>query len=203
MQEGVTLVEMAIVMVIAGFLLGSGILMGHSLLRGMHAREVVALIQDLQTATRYFKDKYHYLPGDLPLAGNDISGVTPGCNLPLNRSRIGDGLINNHTASIPEESACVASELVSAGFIKGGVEAMKSRFGPVTLVANSAIVPGHSKTLLPTSILNVIELEQLPWDIAIQVDRELDDGVLTLGEIRHFGWDGNQESSVPYLAVPL
>ena len=207
-QQGITLVEMAIVMVIAGLLLGSGILMGDSLIRGMQAKELLAMIEDLSTGTRYFKEKYHYLPGDLPLASNDITGIVAAgvCDYQTTEADVGNGLINiTVIASRSLETDCLVEHLAQAGYLKGGADAFRTRFGTVRIVANSALTGAtvHSNvTTLPSSILNVIEFANLPWDIAQELDRTLDDGDMATGNAR---WDTEVEDGedVAFYAMPL
>lgn len=62
-NHGFTLVELAIVLVIIGLIIG-GILTGKSLIQAAEVREVITNIQTLQTAYVRFKDKYRCLPGD-------------------------------------------------------------------------------------------------------------------------------------------
>ena len=224
-QQGITLIEMAIVMVIAGLLLGSGILLGQSLLHGIYAKELLALAQDISTSSRHFKERYHYLPGDLPMAANDIAGITAeNCNFPvvgdslLPGAKVGNGLINNIDLGAPfsSESLCVRDHLASAGLIKGGVgegavpvggrSHINSRYGPVVIIANSGsgLVANHSKVALPANTLNVIEFANLPRDIAMQLDLALDDGNLTTGSARADADPGvDSQSDIKFFAVPL
>jgi len=90
-QRGFTLVEISIVLVIIGLLLG-GILGGRSLISSMQAKDVVAIVDDLRTATAYFKQRYNYLPGDLPTPAADIP-VVPAL-VEGTGGTIGDGAID-------------------------------------------------------------------------------------------------------------
>ncbi|MBF0445649.1 MAG: prepilin-type N-terminal cleavage/methylation domain-containing protein [Magnetococcales bacterium] len=174
-QQGFTLIEIAVVMVIIGLIMGSGVLMTQSMIRGMHAKEIMTIIKDISTGTRYFKEKYHYLPGDLPLAANDIPGISSSCNIATSVTTIGNGLIDTAT-----EEQCFIEHLILAGFIKGdSTLTLKSRFGNIRITANNKVsgdAVNNSKVQLPSSILNVIEFSNLPWDIANEVDDTLDDG---------------------------
>lgn len=64
-QSGFTLVEISIVLVIIGFLVGA-VLTGRSLIDSAAERALVTQINKYQTATRAFMLKYRYLPGDIP-----------------------------------------------------------------------------------------------------------------------------------------
>lgn len=64
MRRGFSLVELSIVLVILGLLVG-GILAGQSLIRAAELRSVSTDITRYQTAMYAFRDKYFALPGDM------------------------------------------------------------------------------------------------------------------------------------------
>ena len=63
-QKAFTLVELSIVLVILGLLVG-GVLTGQSLIRAAELRAVTSEYQRYQTASNAFRDKYFALPGDM------------------------------------------------------------------------------------------------------------------------------------------
>jgi prepilin-type N-terminal cleavage/methylation domain-containing protein len=63
-RAGFSLVELSIVLVILGLLVG-GILTGKTLIRASQLRSVTTQYSEFYTATRAFRDKYFMLPGDL------------------------------------------------------------------------------------------------------------------------------------------
>ncbi len=67
MKRGFSLVELSIVLVILGLLSGA-ILAGRSLIRASEMRAVTSQIEQLRTAGQTFREKYFYIPGDLPNA---------------------------------------------------------------------------------------------------------------------------------------
>lgn len=67
MQRGFSLVELAIVLVILGLLVG-GILAGQSLIRAAELRRVATDVQQFQTAFKSFRGKHRGLPGDTAMA---------------------------------------------------------------------------------------------------------------------------------------
>lgn len=64
---GFTLVELAIVMIIIGLLIG-GILKGQELIQNAKISSTIAQYKGILAAHHTFKDTYKYAPGDLPLA---------------------------------------------------------------------------------------------------------------------------------------
>src|ERR1700712_5143764 len=63
-QHGFSLVELSIVLVILGLLVG-GVLSGQSLIRAAELRSVTTEYQRYTTAVGTFRDKYFALPGDM------------------------------------------------------------------------------------------------------------------------------------------
>lgn len=66
-QRGFSLVELSIVLVILGLLVG-GILAGRSLIRASELRAVMAEGTNYRTALQAFRDKYFAIPGDFATA---------------------------------------------------------------------------------------------------------------------------------------
>ena len=64
-QQGFTLIEMSIVLVIIGLIVG-GVLVGQNLIKAAAARAQISQIERYQTAVSTFYGKYGYLPGDIP-----------------------------------------------------------------------------------------------------------------------------------------
>jgi prepilin-type N-terminal cleavage/methylation domain-containing protein len=63
-QHGFTLIELSIVLVIIGLIVG-GVLTGQDLIRAAEVRATISQIEKFQTAANTFYGKYGYLPGDI------------------------------------------------------------------------------------------------------------------------------------------
>lgn len=74
MKRGFTLVELSIVLVIIGLLIG-GILVAQSLIDSTKVSSTVSQIQQFDAAAMVFKDKFRDLPGDAKGFGGDGDGA--------------------------------------------------------------------------------------------------------------------------------
>ena len=183
-EIGFTLIELSIALVIIGLILSMIVIKSGVLVGDTKTTSTITLIKDLSGAVIDFKSRYHYLPGDLPKASDDISGVTIGsaCD-----SGNGNGLIDDTTNEIP----CVAEHLVLAGFIKGTTTGIFSPFdnnqtNPDIFVmsASKSKVNVAATNAFPSSVLNVIEISNIPCDAAYAIDSKIDNGVTTSGNVR-------------------
>jgi prepilin-type N-terminal cleavage/methylation domain-containing protein len=77
-KKGFTLVELAIVLVIIGLLVG-GVLQGQELIRQAQIRNIMAQVASLDASVNTFKAKYNQIPGDFSQAVafniDEINGV--------------------------------------------------------------------------------------------------------------------------------
>src|SRR4026208_1193717 len=73
-QNGFTLIEIAIVLVIIGLLLGGG-LTGQELITGARVRNLVAQQDGVKAAYFGFLDRFRALPGDYAAATTNIPAV--------------------------------------------------------------------------------------------------------------------------------
>jgi len=74
-EKGFTLVELAIVMIIIGLLIG-GVLKGQELITNAQIASTVAQIKGIGAAVSTFDDKYNAIPGDIPNAASRIPNCT-------------------------------------------------------------------------------------------------------------------------------
>ena len=94
-QQGFTLIELSLVLAIVALIIG-GILVGQSLIRTSQVQSAISDIERFQNALVLFKEKYHYLPGDMPNAttfwGTDSSCPNTSSNaIPKTATCNGDG----------------------------------------------------------------------------------------------------------------
>ena len=79
--SGFTIIEMAVVLVIIGILMGTIYKGSSSSIKSAQIHDAVSLIGDLSAGVKEFKARYHYLPGDMPTATTDIAGATANGNV--------------------------------------------------------------------------------------------------------------------------
>ena len=119
-RHGFTLVELSIVLVILGLLVG-GVLTGQALIRSAELRSIVTERDRYVTALHTFRDKYMALPGDMANAyaywgatcGTNTTAAGTGCN--------GDGNGNIHRVV---ESTKLWEHLSRAGLVEGSYDGM-------------------------------------------------------------------------------
>src|ERR1019366_8429308 len=86
-QAGFTLVELAIVMIIIGLLIG-GVLKGQQLITNAQITATVAQIKAIDAATTSFKDQYNGMAGDITNANASLANCTVA---PCYTAAVGDG----------------------------------------------------------------------------------------------------------------
>jgi prepilin-type N-terminal cleavage/methylation domain-containing protein len=121
-QQGFTLVELAIVLVIIGLIIG-GVLVGAEMIRLAKIRAVVSQMQKYNTAVSAFRLKYDCLPGDCPNAVALGLGTSGGAG----DNGDGNGMIHSYGfmfasqwANHQKENLNVWYHLSQAGMIEGG-----------------------------------------------------------------------------------
>lgn len=199
--RGWTLIEIAMVLVVVGIILGIiASTSGRNLIGASHAQAVQATVKDLSEAIVRFRERYGYLPGDIPNATARIPGVVAGsCSVSANGN--GDGQID-----AGDEAACVSNHLFNAGFIKGGT-------GPITLSQSDRLITiraiarsASGVTTFPTSTRNVIEVLNLSCRSAQELDTKSDDGNFASGNTRASVatcTEGSANDPVPSVALAL
>jgi prepilin-type N-terminal cleavage/methylation domain-containing protein len=218
-QAGFTLFEIAVVLVIIGLLIGL-ILSGSAAMKDGETKDVIATVKDISSSTRQFKERYHYLPGDLPKAHEEFADLveTDCANADL-RQGLGNGLIDTNMdvafELIPPdvEISCAPVHLAKAGLIRdpGGPIVKKYHDGEVRvlLVARKSSAFKNS-TSYPVIVQNLVQLSSVPLRAALGLDSALDDGNLRTGQVQGCKEDFSAFTAaeslpefIPYVAAPL
>ena len=184
-QRGFTLIEIAIVLVIVGLLLG-GVLQGQQLIENSRVRAAVNDFRAISAATFSYMDTYSRLPGDdgptlaaLTGRGGEWATVTLFGNTD---GQIG-GVATTAFGPTTGEGLAFWSHLRAGGFISGsetatGAAALPGNpFGGVIGIASDQVVglaPGRTKLCM----------NGVPGTAALALDLEMDDGLPHTGVVR-------------------
>lgn len=166
-QAGFTLVEIAIVMVIIGLLIG-GVLKGQAMIQNAKVKRVVKQADEIRAMVMSFYDKYGVYPGDensatIPPGGGDAAGN-------------GNGQMGNNAT----ERGDLFVDLSLAGLISGtytGTTFPQHPFGgDIWLYYVNA--PGAG-----TPTTHYLRFFNLPADVALEIDMKYDDRVWNTGSM--------------------
>jgi prepilin-type N-terminal cleavage/methylation domain-containing protein len=183
-QPGFTLIEIAIVLVIVGLLLGS-VLKSQELIMGARVRNLISQQDDIKAAYFGFLDRYRLLPGDYDAATTNIKGIsTAACNG-------GNGNANGQIefTAPGNEMVLVWEHLSKAGFISrtytcAATETTRTTpTNPYFMFLRLVYDTGFADAA-PTARHNLKTGNQIPPEILAEVDRKVDDGNPELGAFR-------------------
>jgi prepilin-type N-terminal cleavage/methylation domain-containing protein len=177
--KGFTLVEIAIVLVIIGLLLG-GILKGQEMITQAKIKNVMSDFSGISAAFHGYQDRYRAIPGDDPNAATRWSLGT----VTLASGAYGDGQIAGGYGSTTanEESRVFWWHLRQSGFVAGSLQ--NQPFNALTGIigvqtgnsAGGAALGGFSGLIICSA--------NLSDKIAAAVDTQMDDGIPNTGTVR-------------------
>lgn len=201
-QQGFTLIEIAIVLVIIGLLLG-GVLKGQELITSARVRNVISSQDGIKAAYFGFLDRYRALPGDYLTASAQAN--IPGCGGCFGGNGNGQ-VVTDGTSS---EAVHVWEHLSKAGFITGSYVS-----GAAVAAATTANTPSNPYGSLielefdstyegnaGASRHNLKTGPNIPSDILAEVDRKIDDGLATGGQMRYSTFGATPPSAIGLCAI--
>lgn len=182
-QSGFTLIEIAIVLVIIGLLLG-GILKGQEMITSGQVRNMISQSDGVTAAVFAFQDRYRAIPGDYAAATTNMPGGGATAN--------GNG---NGQIDTSAEAGDAWQHLALAGFISGtfnGADTgITQNWGCASVTCPSNAFGGPM--LLTTddessgTSINGLELysgQNVPIGVMLEIDTKIDDGIADRGTFR-------------------
>ncbi len=184
-EAGFTLVEIAIVLVIIGLLLG-GILKGQEMITQAKIKNVINDFNGVTVAVTSYQDRYRALPGDDPNADTRWTTQAPAK---------GDGngvIVGKYNAIVAgvapaaaEESNLFWQHLRIAGFVPGITTGAGSGTQPPNAASGmvgvqNAVNPGIGLGFTGLTICS----SNIPDKVAIAVDTQMDDSNSQTGQVR-------------------
>lgn len=172
-QSGFTLVEIAIVLVIIGLLLG-GVLKGQEMITQAKIKNVANDLNGITAAVYSYQDRYKRLPGDDPGATRWplIAAAGDGNNT------LTGGYASQNNA---DETRLFWAELRLAGFVSGATDNLNNAaVQPLNAAGGLLGVQSGGFGLAGLVICS----GSLPAKIAQAIDNQMDDGIATTGTIR-------------------
>ncbi|MES2983805.1 MAG: prepilin-type N-terminal cleavage/methylation domain-containing protein [Pseudomonadota bacterium] len=207
MRNAFSLVELSIVLVILGLLVG-GVLAGKSLIRAAEIRSITTEAQRYATAIYSFREKYFFLPGDIPNATQlwQTATVCPGTSAePSTDSKTcngnGDGFVGQLASTIYERFR-LWQHLANAGLIEGTYTGVPGSAGNNHVVIGqntptARLTPAGWAVLSNATVGNWMQfgvgqvavngsnlLAAITPEEAWNVDTKMDDGNPGVGKIR-------------------
>lgn len=172
MHKGFTLIELAIVLAVAAIVITGMLLAGDGVFGRAGVTSLLSNIKDLATASREFKVRYGYPPGDLPDAGTYITangGVSGTCNYAASSTT--NGIVDTSI-----ERDCALEHLVKAGMLsKAEYDSSGARYyiGVVGNTADSITLWFNS-----TTNENVVRITNVRCELAQEIERKLDNATI-------------------------
>jgi prepilin-type N-terminal cleavage/methylation domain-containing protein len=217
-QGGFTLIEIAIVLVIIGLLLG-GVLKGQELINTARVRSLNNTVDGITAAWFSFQDRYRAYPGDYPLAVTNLPAA-PGVPM-VNGDGNGLAGMTGLVAS-PVERSQIWVQLQAAGYITGnfnGANVAQTSFNCSLLTCpdngfgsglnmgygaqNQSQVPLGAGAILAHELITG---QGIPVEVLAELDRKVDDGNAGSGAMQlgggGTGWTAAQMTACQAAGTP-
>ena len=192
-QSGFTLIELAIVLVIIGLLLG-GVLKGQELINSAKVKNMASDFKNTQVYIYGYQDKYRALPGD------DANAVTHIAGTKATTGTQGNGVIEGawNSVTMTDEAALFWQHVRLAGLAPGPTSTADGNYFPTNADGGRIGVSGVASAGIPTTPTAmtgayVVCSAGILGKFAKQLDTTLDDSETSTGSMRTYstaagGW---------------
>jgi len=201
MQSGFTLVEIAIVLVIIGLLLG-GVLKGQEL---VNSAKVKNFVNDFKTVPLFiygYQDKFKALPGDDP---NAVTHVGAGATLTPTSSSLGNGQIEgNYNSTTNTDESVAFWQQVRLANLASGPTAFTSISADAPHNADGGRIGIQSKSPITNMTGSYFVCsDAIQGKFAKQIDTTMDDGNTAAGSVRVMasGYSGTAQDAVATTSI--
>ncbi|MDD5177162.1 MAG: prepilin-type N-terminal cleavage/methylation domain-containing protein [Sterolibacterium sp.] len=196
-QSGFTLIEIAIVLVIIGLLLG-GVLKGQELI---NSAKVKNFAQDFKTVPLYiygYQDKYRALPGDDKVAATHLASAIASASVTLlapTGTTLGDGALNGNynSEAATDETLAFWQQVRLAGLAAGPTDfgdatkisasvPKNADGGRIGIQSNGSVTPGAPIAGMTGSYF--VCSDGIQGKFVLQLDTTMDDGNPATGSMR-------------------
>lgn len=180
-QSGFTLIEIAIVLVIVGLLLG-GVLKGQELINSAKVKNLAGDFKNIPVYIYGYQDKFKALPGDDGAAITHVAATTNGGS---------SGIINGKWNDAAGEAFNFWQHVRLAGFAAGATDTAAADYIPLNAVGGKIGVTNSSATDSPITLpapglrgSYVVCSDGIAGKFAKQLDVTLDDGNTATGSLQ-------------------
>ncbi|MEW6120724.1 MAG: prepilin-type N-terminal cleavage/methylation domain-containing protein [Pseudomonadota bacterium] len=179
-QSGFTLIEIAIVLVIIGLLLG-GILKGQELINSARVKNLASDFRNVPVFIYGYQDKFRALPGDDPAADTHLTGGTL-----ATVGTPGNGVIEGAWDSTTDthESFLFWQHVRLAGLAPGSTNTGASDYLPLNAVGGRIGIQSTAPFTSMNSGTYFICSTGISGRFAKQLDTQLDDGDTNAGSLQ-------------------
>jgi prepilin-type N-terminal cleavage/methylation domain-containing protein len=210
-QSGFTLIEIAIVLVIIGLLLG-GVLKGQELINSAKVKNLATDFRNIPVYIYGYQDKFKALPGDDANAAAHVTGATA-CSGAAAICSPGNGIINGpwDTTTQTAESQLFWQHVRMAGLAAGATSGdmlPTNAVGGVIGITNGGVdnpdVVAYTAPATKLTGAYIICSAGILGKYAKQLDITMDDGSPTGGSMREYNQTGGRGTalSAPTLVAP-
>lgn len=180
-QSGFTLIEIAIVLVIIGLLLG-GVLKGQELINSAKVKNLAGDFKNIPVFIYGYQDKFKALPGDDSAAVTHVAATTNGG---------GTGTINGKWNDVAGETFSFWQHVRLAGLAAGATDVAAADYLPVNAVGGKIGITNSGATDSPITLpapgikgAYIVCSNGIAGKFVKQLDVTLDDGNTATGSLQ-------------------
>ena len=187
-QSGFTLIEIAVVLVVVGLLIG-GIMKGQEMINSAKVKNLGADLRNASSFAMAYQDKFRAMPGDDKAALSHVGGTS--ASTPA--ETLGNGSINGSwkTTTQTDESYLFWQHVRKAGLAAGSTTLTEADYLPKNAFGGKLGITGVGATSGTNSWTGSLFAcaSAIPGSAARQLDTTMDDGNTATGSLRVVGAD--------------